>query len=159
MKRPLRHFGHSQCHEGHEDAPVKHAYVYGLKRKFLCRYCCCSLNRYCIFNPYESISHYLGLGHETMVCAGCRTMFLHIWGGTQWLTFKGGSENICSKIKYIFDAHDTIPSFRIKVCAGACWTSLLPPQLPHVAALAFEWAVKVAITAIGFSWISRSVSF
>ena len=54
---------------------------------------------------------------------------------------------------------DNIRSFRIKVCAGACWTYLLPPQLPVGTSLAFEWAVKVAITAIGFSWVLRSMSF
>ena len=52
-----------------------------------------------------------------------------------------------------------ILSIRIKVCAGACWTCLLPPQLLVGTALAFEWAVKVAITAIGFSWVLRSMSF
>ena len=46
----------------------------------------------------------------------------------------------------------TIQLYRIKVCAGACWTCLLPPQLPVGTTLAFEWAVKVAIEAIGF-WV------
>ena len=31
-----------------------------------------------------------------------------------------------------------IQSFRIEVCAGACWTGLLLPQLPVVTTLAFE---------------------
>ena len=55
--------------------------------------------------------------------------------------------------------HWPIQSFRIKVCAGACWASLLPPHLPVLTVLASEWAVKVAITAIGFSRVSRSMSF
>ena len=66
-------------------------------------------------------------------------------------------------VTYIIALSDwIIQSFRIKVCTGTCswcWTCLLPPQLPVGTTLAFEWAVKVAITAFGFSWVLRSMSF